>query len=70
MKISYPRHIFFYHLMLAIFTFIFGYLCINSLFDINHTYSIMVSLIAFGCFIGTIKTGVDLHNERREYDKK
>ena len=68
MHISYNGHIFLYHLILAIFTFIFGYLTVDSLFDINYTYSIMVSLITFGCFIGTIKTGVDLHNTRREHE--
>ena len=68
MHISYNGPILLNHLTLTIFTFIFGYLTVDSLFDINHTYSIMVSLIAFGCFIGTIKTGVDLHNTRREHE--
>lgn len=68
MHISYNGHIFLYHLMLAIFTFIFGYLTVDSLFDINYTYSTMVSLITIGCFIGTIKTGIDLHNTRREHE--
>lgn len=70
MHISYNGPILLNHLTLTIFTFMFGYLSIDSLFFyyINNTYTIIVSLIAIGCFIGTIKTGIDLHNTRYKYE--
>ena len=70
MYISYNGPIFLNHLTLAIFTFLFGFLSIHSLFFyyINNTYTIMVSLITIGCLIGTIKTGIDLHKTKRRYE--
>ena len=66
--ISYHIHIFSYHLLVSIFTFIFGFLFIDSLYDTNITYTIMTGIISISCFLGSIKTGLDLHKTRREYD--
>lgn len=66
--ISYHVHILSYHLLLSIFTFIFGFLFIDSLFDTNITYTILIGIISILCFFGSIKTGLNLHKTRREYD--